>query len=200
MDNQAGAPAQMAFPYSNEIRITKYQYAYATIRGQMPGSFPDWQCKVLADGGSEADFKATTARQRRSLCTATGRWNAMPAVQAQIEYERSRAIETRLAEPLRTWEAKMAKLHALAAGELPMTRTVAIADKQGKRTLEVEEFYETNLTAMAKALEMEGRALAVFKDKAEISGPDGAAAIQVLFVKPEDGYRTEDAVSLDQEG
>ncbi len=200
MDNKSGAPTQMAFHYSDEIRITKHQYAYATIRGQMPGSFPDWQCKVLADGGSEADFKATTARQRRSLCTATGRWNAMPAVQAQIEYERSRAIETRLAAPLRAWEAKMAKLHALAAGELPMTRTVAITDKQGKRILEVEEFFETNLTAMAKSLEMEGRALAVFKDRAEVSGPDGAAAIQVLFVKPEDGYRTEDAVNLDQEG
>ncbi|MBP8283092.1 MAG: hypothetical protein KAX46_04165 [Chromatiaceae bacterium] len=189
MDNQAGAPAQMAFSYAAEIRITKHQYAYAAIRGRLPVAFPDWQCKVLADGGCEADFKATTVRQRRALCTVTARWNARPAVQVQIEYERARAIETRLAEPLRAWEAKMAKLHALAAGELPMTRTVAIVDKEEGRQLLVEEFFGTNLTAMAKALEMEGRALAVFKDKAEISGPDGAAAIQVLFVKPEKGYR-----------
>ena len=99
----------------------------------------------------------------------------------------------------------MAKLHALASGESPMTRPVAITDKEGGRRLEVEEYFETNLTAMAKALEMEGRSLAVFKEKAEISGPDGAAAIQVLFVKPDDGHRTDGslmalAVSLDQEG
>lgn len=78
----------------------------------------------------------------------------------------------------------MAKLFELAAGELPLVRTVARVDEDGTRHLLMEEYHETNLTAMAKALEMEGRALAVFKDKAELSGPDGAAAIQVTFLKP----------------
>ena len=195
---------QLEFGFAGHVRLTRHQYAYATIRGRMPESFQDWQCKLLADGLDEAVIKKMPRSDRNNASTIAGRWNAMPAVQAQIEYERSRAIDARLAAPLRAWEAKMAKLHALAAGELPMTRTVAITDKKGGRRLEVEEFFETNLTAMAKALEMEGRSLAVFKDKAEISGPDGAAAIQVLFVKPEDPYRADGAldapaVSLSQE-
>lgn len=195
---------QLEFGFAGHVRLTRHQYAYATIRGRMPESFQDWQCKLLADGLDEAVIKKMPRSDRNNASTIAGRWNAMPAVQAQIEYERSRAIDARLAAPLRAWEAKMAKLHALAAGELPMTRTVAITDKEGGRRLEVEEFFETNLTAMAKALEMEGRSLAVFKDKAEISGPDGAAAIQVLFVKPEDPYRADGAldapaVSLSQE-
>lgn len=80
----------------------------------------------------------------------------------------------------------MAKLFELAAGELPLVRTVVQVDEDGTRNLTVEEYHETNLTAMAKALEMEGRALAVFKDKTELSGPDGAAAIQVTFVRAEE--------------
>ncbi len=195
---------QLEFGFAGHVRLTRHQYAYATIRGRMPESFQDWQCKLLADGLDEAVIKKMPRSDRNNASTIAGRWNAMPAVQAQIEYERSRAIDARLAAPLRAWEAKMAKLHALAAGELPLTRTVAITDKEGGRRLEVEEYFETNLTAMAKALEMEGRSLAVFKDKAEISGPDGAAAIQVLFVKPEDPYRADGAldapaVSLSQE-
>lgn len=185
---------QLEFGFAGHVRLTRHQYAYATIRGRMPESFQDWQCKLLADGLSEAEIKKMPRSDRNNASTIAGRWNALPAVQAQIEYERSRAIDARLAAPLRAWEAKMAKLHALAAGELPMTRTVAVTDKEGGRQLFVEEYFDTNLTAMAKALEMEGRALAVFKDKAEISGPDGAAAIQVLFVKPEDPYRADGAL------
>lgn len=179
-------PTQMAFPYAAEIRLTKAQYGYATIRGRLPASFHDWQVKVLADGGSEADFKGVSRQDRRQMTTVTGRWNAMPAVQAQIEYERTRAIDARLEAPLKAWEAKMAKLFELAAGELPLVRTVVQVDEDGTRNLTVEEYHETNLTAMAKALEMEGRALAVFKDKTELSGPDGAAAIQVTFVRAEE--------------
>lgn len=184
---------QLEFGFAGHVRLTRHQYAYATIRGRMPEAFGDWQCKLLADGMDGSQFKKLPRSERNKASAVAARWNSMPAVQAQIEYERSRAIDARLAAPLRAWEAKMAKLHALAAGELPMTRTVAITDKEEGRLLLVEEYFETNLTAMAKALEMEGRALAVFKDKAEISGPDGAAAIQVLFVQPEDGYRAADA-------
>lgn len=195
---------QLEFGFAGLVRLTRHQYAYATIRGRMPEAIRDWQCKLIADGMDEAQMKTLSRRERNNVNSLVARWNAMPGVQAQIEYERARAIETRIAAPLRAWEAKMAKLHALAAGELPMTRTVAITDKEGGRRLEVEEYFDTNLTAMAKALEMEGRALAVFKDKAEISGPDGAAAIQVLFVKPDDPYRQDGAldapmVNLSQE-
>lgn len=91
----------------------------------------------------------------------------------------------------------MAKLFELAAGELPLVRTVVQVDEDGTRNLTVEEYHETNLTAMAKALEMEGRALAVFKDKTELSGPDGAAAIQVTFVRAEERARAgEDSAVL----
>ena len=87
---------------------------------------------------------------------------------------------------------------AMAAGELPQRRTVdtgaarwveveGLQSKIPNRVLAVEEFYETNLTALAKALEMQGRALSVFKDRQELSGPDGTAAIQVLFVPPGQG-------------
>jgi hypothetical protein len=77
----------------------------------------------------------------------------------------------------------------MAAGELPMVRTVVefqeVAGSEEKlRVLQAEEYHETSLTALGKALEMAGRALGVFKDKTELSGPDGTAAIQVLFVPP----------------
>ena len=60
--------------------------------------------------------------------------------------------------------------------------------KVPERVLQVEEYVETNLTALGKALEMQGRALSVFKDRQELTGPGGEAlpAIQVQFVRPED--------------
>ena len=178
-------PMQMAFPYAASLRMTKQQYEYATIRGRLPASFTDWQCKLLADGVAESEFARYSRQERRQISTVLCRWHAMPAVQAQIEYERALSLETRLAEPLRAWQAKMAKLYAMAAGELPLTRTVTQIGEDGSRHLLVEEYLETSLTALAKAVEMEGRALAVFKDRQELSGPDGAAAaIEVRFVSP----------------
>lgn len=185
MPKRVESPGQLAFPYVGAVRLTKAQYAYATMRGRLPVSFYDWQVKVLSDGGTEADFPNVTRQERRQLTTVTGRWNEMPAVQAQIEYERAIALEARLAEPLRAWEARMEKLLAMAAGELPQVRTIAQEDADGNRNLTVEEFHETNLASLSRALEMQGRALAIFKDKTELSGPDGAAAIQVSFVRPE---------------
>jgi len=186
---------QLEFGYAGHVRLTRQQYAYATVRGRMPDSFSDWQCKLIAEGWDEARIKAVTRKQSRELATITGRWNAIPAVQAQIEYERAIALETRLAEPLRAWEAQMRKYLAMAAGELPQVRSVdtgsvrwreepGVAGRVPERVLTVEEYQETNLTALGKALEMAGRALGVFKDRTELSGPDGAAAIQVLFVPP----------------
>jgi len=180
----AADPDQLEFGFAGQLRLTRQQYAYATVRGRMPQSFTDWQCKLLSDGWDEARIKTVLRKQSRELATITGRWNAMPAVQAQIEYERALSLETRLAEPLRAWQAKMAKLYAMAAGELPLTRTVTQIGEDGSRNLLVEEYLETSLTALAKAVEMEGRALAVFKDRQELSGPDGAAAIEVRFVAP----------------
>lgn len=95
---------------------------------------------------------------------------------------------------MRAWEAKIAKMFELAAGELPLVRKIVQVDEVGNRHLLVEEYHETNLTAMAKALEMEGRSLAVFKDKTELSGVDGAAAIQVTFVRAD-----ERAMEVDEE-
>lgn len=186
---------QLEFGFAGHLRLTRAQYAYATVRGRMPDSFSDWQCKLIAEGWDEARIKTVTRKQSKELATITGRWNAIPAVQAQIEYERAIALETRLAEPLRAWEAQMRKYLALAAGELPLVRTVDTGmvkwrDEPGmqvkvpERVLAVEEYQETNLTALGKALEMAGRALGVFKDRTELSGPDGTAAIQVLFVPP----------------
>lgn len=187
---------QLEFGFAGHLRLTRAQYAYATVRGRLPESFSDWQCKLIAEGWDEARIKTVTRKQSKELATITGRWNAIPAVQAQIEYERAIALETRLAEPLRAWEATMRKYLAMAAGELPLVRTVDTGvvkwrDEPGtqvkvpERVLTVEEYQETNLTALGKALEMAGRALGVFKDRTELSGPDGtAAAIQVLFVPP----------------
>lgn len=182
--SEQGTPRQFEFDYASAIRLTRPQYVYATMRGRLPLGFKDWHIKILADGGTEADFKGVTHAQKHSLLTITSRWNALPAVRAQIEYERTRAIDARLEAPLQAWEAKMAKLFELAAGELPLVRTVARVDEDGTRHLLMEEYHETNLTAMAKALEMEGRALAVFKDRNELSGAEGAAAIHVTFAKP----------------
>lgn len=187
--SMASVPDQLEFGFAGQLRLTRQQYAYATVRGRMPESFTDWQCKLLSDGWDEARIKTVTRKQYRELATITGRWNAIPAVQAQIEYERALALETRLAEPLRAWEAQMRKYLAMAAGELPMVRTVVelqeVAGSDEKmRVLQAEEYHETSLTALGKALEMAGRALGVFKDKTELSGPDGSAAIQVLFVPP----------------
>ncbi len=176
---------QLEFGYAGHVRLTRQQYAYATVRGRMPDSFSDWQCKLIAEGWDEARIKAVTRKQSRELATITGRWNAIPAVQAQIEYERAIALETRLAEPLRAWEAQMRKYLAMAAGELPQVRSVdtgsvrwreepGVAGRVPERVLTVEEYQETNLTALGKALEMAGRALGVFKDRTELSGPDGA--------------------------
>ena len=187
--SMASVPDQLEFGFAGQLRLTRQQYAYATVRGRMPENFTDWQCKLLSDGWDEARIKTVTRKQSRELATITGRWNAIPAVQAQIEYERALALETRLAEPLRAWEAQMRKYLAMAAGELPMVRTVVEyqevpGSKDTTRVLQAEEYHETSLTALGKALEMAGRALGVFKDKTELSGPDGSAAIQVLFVPP----------------
>jgi hypothetical protein len=38
-DQDDVTPTQMAFPYAAEIRLTKAQYGYATIRGRLPASF-----------------------------------------------------------------------------------------------------------------------------------------------------------------
>ena len=192
---ESGASNQLEFGFAGHLRLTRQQYAYATVRGRLPDSITDWQCKLIAEGWDEARIKTVTRKQSKELATITGRWNAIPAVQAQIEYERAIALETRLAEPLRAWEATMRKYLAMAAGELPLVRTVDTGvvqwrDEPGmqtrvpERVLKVEEYQETNLTALGKALEMAGRALGVFKDKTELSGPDGTAAIQVLFVPP----------------
>lgn len=191
-------PRQLSLASVEPFQLTKQQYAYAVTRGRLPATIPDWQCKLIAEGWDEAAFKGISRRQSKDLAAITSRWNAIPAVQAQIEYERAIAMETRLAEPLRAWEARMERLMAMAAGELPQRRTVdtgaarwveveGLQSKIPNRVLAVEEFYETNLTALAKALEMQGRALSVFKDRQELSGPDGTAAIQVLFVPPGQG-------------
>lgn len=185
---QTEIPEQLEFRYAPSLRVTPGQYAYATVRGRMPETFSDWQCKLIAEGWSEEGLKGVTRKQSKEVASVTARWNRLPGVQAQIEYERAISLENRMAEPLRAWEARMEKLLALAAGELPQVRTIARATEEGKRLLEEEEYRETNLTALAKALEMTGRALGVFKDKTELSGPDGAAlpAIQVSFVHPRD--------------
>lgn len=183
-------------------RLTKQQHAYAVARGRLPTNIPDWQCRLIADGWSEADIKAVGRKQSNAISANLAKWNAMPSVQAVIEYERAVALETRLAEPLRAWEARMERLLAMAAGELPQVRTVVqvVEDEQGtgpaERILTAEEYWESNLSAMAKALEMQGRALSVFRDRTELSGPDGAAAIQVLFVPP--GGAAEEASGPDQ--
>lgn len=198
-------PQQTAFPWAGHVRLTRQQYLYATTRGRMPGSFHDWQCLILARGGSEEEFKGFGRAEKQRLAAVTARWNAIPAVQAQIEYERAISLETRLAEPLRAWEARMERFLALAAGELPQVRTVDTGEvrwredpetreKVPQRVLQVEEYVETNLTALGKALEMQGRALSVFKDRQEVTGADGAPAIQVLFVPPKG------AAASDQEG
>ena len=194
----SGPTNQLEFGFAGQLRLTRAQYAYATVRGRLPESFSDWQCKLIAEGWDEARIKTVTRKQSKELATITGRWNAIPAVQAQMEYERAIALETRLAEPLRAWEAQMRKYLAMAAGEIPLVRTVdtgvvkwrdepGMQTKVPERVLTVEEYQETNLTALGKALEMAGRALGVFKDRTELSGPDGAAAIQVLFVPPGQG-------------
>jgi hypothetical protein len=191
------SPQQTEFPWAGHVRLTRQQYLYATTRGRLPGAFSDWQCLILARGGTEEDFKGLSRAEKQKLAATTARWNAIPAVQTQIEYERAISLETRLAEPLRAWEARMQQYLAMAAGELPLVRTVDTGEvrwrdepgmqaKVPERILRVEEYVETNLTALGKALEMQGRALSVFKDRQELSGPDGAAfpAIQVQFVQP----------------
>ena len=191
----ANVPRQLSLASMEPFQLTKQQYAYAVTRGRLPASIPDWQCKLIADGWEETAIKGVGRRQSKDLAAVTSRWNAIPAVQAQIEYERAIALETRLAEPLRAWEARMERLMAMASGELPQRRTVdtglvtwvqveGMQAKVPNRVLVVEEVCETNLSALAKALEMQGRALSVFKDRQELSGPDGTAAIQVLFVPP----------------
>jgi len=188
---------QLEMGFAGHLRLTRQQYAYATVRGRMPESFADWQCKLLSEGWDEARIKTVSRKQSKELATVTARWNAIPAVQAQIEYERAIALETRLAEPLRAWEAQMRKYLAMAAGELPMVRTVdtgvvmwrrqeGMQTQIPERVLTEETYLETNLTALGKALEMAGRALGVFKDRTELSGPGGEAlpAIQVQFVTP----------------
>jgi hypothetical protein len=180
------------------MRITKRQYAYATVRGRMPANCADWKCKLLADGWTDEEIEGASKSEISYAITATWRWNKIPAVQAQIEHERSVAIEARLQEPIRTWEARMEKLLAMAAGELPQVRSVDTGKRKKKivdedveieaRVLDTEEYHESNLQALAKVLEMQGRSLGLFKDRAEISGPGGAPlpAIQVTFVRAGD--------------
>lgn len=194
---------QQEFPWAGHLRLTRKQYEYATTRGRMPATFTDWQCLALVMGKTEADFKDLKTGTKKSYMVATARWNGMPAVQAQIEYERAISLKTRMAEPLRAWEARMEKLLAMAAGEMPQTRTVdtgvvrwrkeeGMQAEVPERILTTELYVETNLPSLSRALEMQGRALAIFKDKQEISGPDGAAAIQVLWVPPPDKARQEE--------
>lgn len=185
----ADTPRQLVLEGTESYRMTKRQYAYAVVRGRMPASIPDWHCRLIAEGWTDEDIKRVTRKASNAICANLAVWNAMPAVQAQIEYERAIALETRLAEPLRAWEARMEKLLSMAAGELPQVRTFAqvMQDEDGnalpERSLTIEEYYESNLAALAKALEMQGRALAIFRDRQEVSGPDGAQ-IQVSFVAP----------------
>ena len=88
-DSTSPEPQQMGFGFAGHMRLTKAQYAYATVRGRMPASFGDWQCKLLAEGLSEAEIKGTPRKKVKELATVTSRWNAITAVQAQIEYERA---------------------------------------------------------------------------------------------------------------
>lgn len=181
-----------------DMRITKRQFTYATIRGRMPANFADWKCKLMSDGLSDEEIEGASKLVIRDATVAAWRWNQIPAVQAQIEYERSIALERRLAEPVKAWEAKLERLLAIAAGELPQVRTVDTGKRRKKivdedveieaRVLDTEEYHESNLPALAKVLEMQGRSLGIFKDKAEISGPNGAPlpAIQVTFVRAGD--------------
>jgi hypothetical protein len=71
-------------------RLTKQQHAYAVARGRLPTNIPDWQCRLIADGWSEADIKAVVGRKQSNAISANlAKWNAMPAVQSVIEYERA---------------------------------------------------------------------------------------------------------------
>jgi len=179
------------------LRITKRQFAYATMRGRMPSTCADWRCKCMADGLTDEEIDRFTQREINAATATARNWNLIPAVQAQIDYERSVAIETRLKEPIRAWEAKLERLLAIAAGELPQVRTVDTGKRKRKivdedveiesRVLDVEEYHESNLQALAKVLEMQGRSLGIFKDRAEISGPGGTPlpVIQVSFVHPQ---------------
>jgi hypothetical protein len=152
----------------------------------------------MADGLTDEEMNAMSQREINAATATARNWNLIPAVQAQIDYERSVAIETRLKEPIRAWEAKLERLLAIAAGELPQVRTVDTGKRRKKiidedveieaRVLDTEEYHESNLPALAKVLEMQGRSLGLFKDRAEISGPNGAPlpAIQVTFVRAGD--------------
>jgi hypothetical protein len=166
------------------VRLTAGQYAYARVRGRMPRSkeWPDWRCYLVAQG-MDIDAAARADRNDHKGATViTARWNRIPGVKREIEHEREMALAP-VKLTAEAWWAKVKRLEAMASGELPMVRTVVELvpgdeDGEGKKELltrkvTFETYYETQLPVLSKAIEMQGKALSVFVDKTEVSGPGG---------------------------
>lgn len=175
---------QLLLPGTEMVRLTAGQYAYARVRGRMPRSkeWPDWRCYLVAQG-MDIDAAARADRNDHKGATViTARWNRIPGVKREIEHEREMALAP-VKLTAEAWWAKVKRLEAMALGELPMVRTVVetiLGEKDGDgekmpptRQVTFENYYETQLPVLSKAIEMQGKALSVFVDKTEVSGPGG---------------------------
>lgn len=173
---------QLALEGMEQVLLTPRQYAYARIRGRLPKSkeWPDWRCALIAKGMSIEEAAAVETRPD-AASVAASKWNRLPGVKREIAHEREIALAP-VKMSAEAWWAKVKRLEAMAAGELPMVRTVVEMipgqDGEGKeklltRQVTFETYYETQLPVLSKAIEMQGKALSVFVDKTEVSGPNG---------------------------
>jgi hypothetical protein len=125
-------------------------------------------------------------------------------VRREIEHEREIALGP-VKVTAEAWWAKVRRLEAMASGELPMIRTVvemipaedADDDKAAPtRRVSIENYYETQLPVLSKAIEMQGKALSVFIDKTELTGPNGGP----ILTEDAEANRARIAELLDKAG
>lgn len=148
--------------------LSEREYAYARVRGRMPVSkeWPNWKCYLLATGH---DMDSITPADSSRARTTSTRYNRLPGVKDEIAHERELYLGQIGRRDANAWWAKVERMEGMAEGRLPVVRTVSTP----AGALVLESFHETNLTALGKALEMQGKALNVFVERTELTGANG---------------------------
>lgn len=152
---------QELLPGMELIKLKERDYLFATIRARYPKGkdYPDWKCYKMAGAtGNQQSLRANASRALKN-----------PLVQQYIAEQKAMQKDA-LALTGDDVIADIVQLKDMSMGRIPTVHTVM--DDEGD--LNVVRSYGVNATAAKGSLELLGRHFALFKDKVEHTGEDGA--------------------------
>lgn len=164
---------QLIMPGMEGAQLTPLQYRFATIRGRYPS------CREHSDQWcvKEAGSDSSTVGARRTLAS---KWMKIPAVKQLIDEERARQSEVLRLDGDYVL-AGVIELKDMCMGKKPIIETSV--DEDGNPV--VSSRLSFNPTVAAKTYELLGKHQALWTDKTELTGKDGAdlsVAREVIYV------------------